>query len=259
MSLHRTLVDVVIPVYGQVELLTRCLAALGTRDDVAIFVVDDASPDRKAVEAVCKGENVRYYRNHANAGFAATCNRGANKGSAPLILFLNSDCILEWNAIDEMCKEMDDPMVGAVGPLLTFPMDGKMGPGGKVQHAGMAFDIKGKPFHVHIGWDASHPRVATRKEMNCVTGSCMLTRRRTFKYIGGFSEAYGRGTFEDVEYCLNVKACKLKVVYTPKARAEHYVGSSIIAEGKGFPLRQNFEIFKLRNQGRILWDEYLYW
>ena len=255
------LLDVVVPVFGQPELLASCLKSLEeTAPEVRyrLIVVDDASPcDMKSVY---DGLDAEIVRNEKNLGFPATVNRGVKTGYAPLILLLNSDIVLFPGCIQAMLKEFEERSVGVVGAKLMFPPDSadRHRPAGKVQHAGMAFNIGGFPFHIRIGWDANHPKVNQRLDsLQCVTGALMMTRRFAWETAGGLSDVYGRGTFEDVEYCVRIKRMGYKVVYQPAAQAYHVVGAS--AGQAGYPLQQNLQMFLERNRGIIEWDEWRLW
>lgn len=265
MPFELPLVDIVIPVFGQFEKAGQCIEAVLAQEGgfpIQIYVVDDASPDQDAAdkfyEQYRNDKKIKIFRNKTNHGFGATVQHGARKGAAPLILFLNSDVLLQPDSLYNMVREFDDPEVGVVGPLLTFSDDSPNGPIGKVQHAGMVIDITGKPYHLHLGWDPENPRVQTRKEMQVVTGACMLTRRKVFMAIG-FNPIYGRGTYEDMEYCLRVRSGGLKVVFTPKARGTHYTGASVIGAQIAYPLRENFQKFLNACRGMFVWDEYVHW
>lgn len=260
MSSNKPLVDIVIPVYGLPDVVKTCVEAV-RRSNVPfnLIMVDDKSPDHDVMRETYKSIGVRPVWNNDNLGFAGTVNRGVSRGTAPLILILNTDVLLEPDCVDNMVKEMDDPSVGVVGALLTFPHGSGWGNGGKVQHAGMAFDITGRPFHIFLGWDPTHPRVAVRREMNCVTGACFMTRRTVWNALGGLPSVYGKGTFEDVEYCVRVRQSSRKIVFTPAARGVHYVGSSVVEAKQSFPLRQNETLFRSRLGPSLIWDEYLYW
>ena len=256
------LVDVVIPVFGRFDLLEKCLSSLSKQDNVNVIIVDDFSPHdlvqvNKFYGDLVRTRKVRVIRNGKNEGFPRTCNTGVSKGKAPLILLLNSDVELEQGAVAAMVKELDEPGVGVVGALLTFPEGTQYGVPGTVQHAGMAFDSYGKPFHVHIGWNPSNLRVNKRKIVSCVTGACLMTRRGLWNEIGGLAAVYGKGTFEDVEFCVQAQLKGKTVVFTPEARGTHYVGQSSAAQGTGYPLKENYELFRRRVP--VIWDEYRVW
>jgi GT2 family glycosyltransferase len=270
---RHNLLDVVIPVHGRLDLTKRCLEALSaTRDSLPlnVIIVDDYSPNR--------AEMLEYYatlpretvilKNAKNLGFPATANRGALQGSSEFILFLSTDIVLHPGCVRYMLDEFNDPKVGVVGPKLLFPddSDDPTRLAGKVQHAGLCVDINGEIVHANIGWSADHPKVNERRVLQAVTGGCLMTRRAAWNKVtsfyktigdptkGGFNLVYGRGTYEDVEYCIAARGNDFQVVYQPKAVAVHHVGGSIKATGEGFALKRNSMIFRARCGHMLAWD-----
>lgn len=222
-------------------------------------------------------------RHNENRGFPATCNDGAAAGDAPAILFLNTDVVLEAGAIramlktlwsDDLPKSMIAPHegpAGIVGPMLLFPEDTPHGPAGKVQHAGLDFNIGGRPIHVNIGWSPDNPKVTMQRAMQAVTGACLMTRRETWNAVtqsyraagdpstGGFNLVYGRGTWEDTEYCFAARSNGYRVIYEPAARGTHFVGASSAINNDPFPLQRNESIFKARCGHLMMWSEFLWY
>lgn len=255
----KTLVDIVIPVYGRPDLLQQCLDSINTSKLVGrewrVQLVNDQSPDDSDLRAIFRAWPTYHLKRHS--GFPTAVNKGVKQGNAPLVLLLNSDVILQPDTIDNMVKELDNPAIGVVGPMLVFPDESRWGNPGKVQHAGLAFDISGKPFHIHLGWAPNHPRLAQNRIMQAVTGACLLTRRSLWDAIGGMNPDYGIGTFEDVEYCFEIRKRGLNVLWISNARATHYTGQSATAANIQYPLSANNEMF-LR-KWKPLWDEHKYW
>lgn len=281
--------DIVIPVYGRPDLLGPCLAAVEANTlaiDYQLILVDDKSPEPETLEPIYNSlnGNTRLIRHTANMGFPATCNDGAAQGNAPAILFLNTDVVLRPGAIAAMLKTLwadaqsvppamiapHTGQVGVVGPMLLFPEGTPYGPPGKIQHAGMDFNLSGQPIHVNIGWSADNPKVTMQRSMQAVTGACLLTRRETWQKVthayrqagdpshGGFNLVYGRGTFEDVEYCFAARSHGYRVVYEPTAVGTHHVGASSVARNEAMPLSRNASIFRARCGHLILWCEWMW-
>lgn len=287
-------VGIVIPVYGQPDLLAETIDGLTkqtTRLKISVVLVDDKSPDYgKGMADVydrLPPESIHVIYNKVNRGFAYSCNRGATwlkRYHPAALLFLNSDVVLHENAVEMMYNTLigDDSIplspldpagsdtVGVVAPLLVFPDDTGDGtrPGGMVQHAGMFFDLSGTPQHRLIGWRPDNKAVRKPVAMQAVSGACLMTRAATWKDViemqsaagdpssGGFNEVYGRGTFEDVEYCIAARLSGYRVVYQPKAMGVHHVGASIEGHG-GYPMQRNHSIFIARAGNAIVWDEWL--
>lgn len=274
--------DIVIPVYGQPALLQKCLdalpqAALRQAQDATLdvryqaIIVDDCGPEQEQLTEVYRGlnGNSRLLKNRQNSGFARTVNYGVSASKSPFILLLNSDCILQPGAIPAMLKEFEDSEVGIVGCKLLFA-DSRWQNEGKVQHAGIARNPAGHLVHVNLGWSADHPKVNERREMQMVTGACLMTRRKAWQQVtaeyrkygdptlGALNEVYDKGTYEDCELCLATRAQGYKVIYTPDAIGLHYVGASAMGAESPFPLNRNALIFGARCGHLVFYDEYLY-
>jgi hypothetical protein len=65
-------------------------------------------------------------------------------------------------------------------------------------------------------------RTALQRNVSAVTGACLATRRELFCAISGFDETSLKVAFNDVDYCLRVRARGLAVIYTPFATLYHY-------------------------------------
>lgn len=284
--------DIVIPVYGKPDLLKECLDSIliaGFDVDYQLFIVDDVSPNKAEMDLLYGSLNgtTTILRNAQNRGFPGTANRGANAGRSPAILFLNSDVALKNGAIRAMLTALwggdsaqgpitpsPDAKTGVVGPKLLFPESADIPPQwrGTVQHAGLAINAQGRPFHIQKGWQATNPRLNEARAMQAVTGACLMTRRDVWETVrqvyrragdpsdGGFNEIYGLGTYEDVEYCFAVRGNGYKIVYEPAAVGYHHVGASVaLREEGGYPLGRNQSIFMARCGHLLFWDEWLYW
>lgn len=249
-------------------------AMAGIAEGYVLTVVDNGTPpwadqDGKRVEPAEQAIGVkqllrpqdRFFRIEQNVGYPGGCNFGASKGRAPLLLIWTADVVMEPGSIVHLVRDLDNPKVAITGPLLTFPPDSKYGPAGKVQSAGMAFNIKGEPFHIFIGWSPDNPRVCQRREMAALTGALLLVRRSVFGEVGGFDPAYGRGTFEDMDLCFSIRAKGHQVIFNPAARGTHHVAGSI-AQGagkKGFSLAVNGTMFRGKFATALAWDEWKWW
>jgi len=255
----RWLLDIVICVMGKFDLLTRCLESLpDAAGDISyrVIIVDNNSPYRD--EFYDKLETtVTLIKNKENMGFVLASNAGAKRGKAPLILMLNSDVILDPGAIKRMVMDFDDPEIGVVGMKLRFPELKEhlhaAKDAGKVQHVGLATNIHGDFYHLFIGWDLDHPKVQAVDDVLAVTGAGLMTRRNLWVQIGGFNPIYGIGCYEDVEYCLNVKAMAKIIIVDQEATGIHFTNATAKEFNVGYPLKQNNMLMKSRWGGRYPW------
>lgn len=263
-----TKVDVIIPVYGSFEYVERCLNALPNAfDDVPykIILVDDKSnlPEKEIIafyDKIKDNYKCTILRHIKNEGFPATCNDGAQKGDSKYILFLNTDVVLFANSAKIMYNKLANYAdIAIVGPKLLFPNNqDDYEHGSRIQHAGVVFDVTGRPYHLFSGWNTNHPYVNRELELNAVTGACMMVNRGFFDKVRGFDVAYGKGTYEDIQLCLLARLGGLKVVYKPEAVGTHYTGYSVKKAQEGYPLTQNSLLFRSRFDKVIPYDEFLY-
>jgi GT2 family glycosyltransferase len=269
--------DVVIPVHGQPALLAECLTALPAACgdlDWRLVIVDDDSPQDADLSVLYEAlpSRATLIKNKTNSGFPQTVNRGVANCLSALVLILNSDVTMAPGSIEKMAREFEEPEIGVVGPMLLFrdDSDSAVRPAGKIQHVGLAVDWGGRVIHPLVGWSADNPRAKIRREVQAVTGACLMTRRACWTTVaevyrtmgdpggGGLSTVYGMGTYEDVEYCLAVRGNGWKVIVQPEAVGQHFVGGSVIDEktrGK-FDIKRNEMIFRARCGHLLQWDEW---
>lgn len=141
-------------------------------------------------------------------------------------MFINSDIELHKVWLDPAVELMQaNPKIGAVGIKLVFPPDERNEV--NIQHCGGLYDANHMPFHRYLGWREDHPRVNKTEPVSWVTGAALLTRKSLFDQLGGFDESYGRGYFDDPDYCERVKQAGYTIWYCAEASATHFVGQSM--------------------------------
>jgi GT2 family glycosyltransferase len=270
------LVDVVMPIYGEWALAEKALDALpaamsGIAEGYRVIVVDNGTPAWKdqtgrtvapGEQAAAVKERMRpqdgFFRLEENKGYPGGLNFAVSKGRSPLIFIVTADVLMQPGSALPLVRELDNSQVGIVGPKLLFPEGSPHGPADTIQHAGIGFDIGGRPFHCFIGWRSDNPKVNKREEVAAVTGACLMTRRTLWSQMGGLYEGYGAGTFEDIDFCFACRQAGAKVIYQPLSVGYHWVGGSIVqgAGSRGFNLAMNETIFKGRWAHMLAWDEW---
>ncbi len=123
-------VEVIVPVYAEHPApLRECLAGLEAQtypaDRFTVTVVDDASPvDLRAALAAerTQGPPLRWLRLDTNLGPASARNaaafdtrRGRGSPPAPLLAFLDSDCVPEPGWLAGLVGVLEDPAIAAAG------------------------------------------------------------------------------------------------------------------------------------------------
>ena len=257
-------IDVVVITGGRWDFLKECLEALDKQTvPINVILLDNASDPEERIQNNHLFDGLSTKRLQQSLGFPAANNEAVRMGQNPFILFLNDDCILTENVIGKMLETMRDEKVGVCGAKLLFPLSSTAPnrPAGKVQHIGMALNIRGDVIHPLVGWTATNPKCCISRDVFAVTGACLMTRRALFNKIGGFDPSYGAGTFEDVQFCAQIKSLGLRVFVNCDALGYHYAGATQEKKRVQYPLQMNSLTFKSRfmNSPYLAWDEYLYY
>lgn len=197
-----TTLTTVIPTRGFAPLVRVCLdrlaaaiarAATAAPLRATTVVVDNGTPHPLALPA-SDAAPVRLLRFDRHHSFAACCNAAVAAAPADRILLLNNDVLLDPGALADMLAALADaPTVGICGTRLVFP-------DGRLQHGGVRFAPTLGPYHDGRGRDPDAFPRATR-DLQAVTGACMLVRGEVWSALGGLDEAYPFG-LEDIDFCL---------------------------------------------------------
>ncbi len=228
---------VLIVNYRGYDDLERCLSSLephlGLDDEVVIV---DWESDRKALRrAAARWPRAEVIPRTDNRGFAAGVNLAASRTTAPFLLLLNPDAVVEGpvaRVLESWLVEHVD--VGVVGarvldadgrlqqsarrfPDLTTWLGGRSTwltarfPGNWLTRRNLLADdavASGQP--VDVDW---------------VSGACLMTRRDVFDRVGGFDEGFFL-YWEDADYCSRVAAAGLRRMYVPLVTVRHSAGRS---------------------------------
>jgi GT2 family glycosyltransferase len=229
-------ISIVIPLYKVLDFLrtqVACFAAdarLAAGADI-IYVLD--SPEQaEDVRNLLRGLNLLYALPMRlavmprNGGYAHACNAGAALARAPVIAMLNSDVIPAASGwADPLLASLEAfPRWSAVGPKLLFEDE-------SLQHAGLYFErdqqgrwlnhhfFKGLPRHFA---DANIERIVP-----AVTGAALTVRRSLFEKVGGFTEDFVIGDYEDSDLCLKLRREGSMIGYVPASELYHFERQSI--------------------------------
>jgi O-antigen biosynthesis protein len=214
-------VSIIIPTKDAPEFISRCLASIferSTYPNFEVVVVDNGTTDVKALAALDRFPIIRVpYSEPFN--FSRANNLAVAGSTGDVLVLLNNDTeVVERDWLEQMLFFLDDPNVGAVGPLLLYPDR-------SVQHAGVALGIRGTADHVLRGLpedsDGYFGSLSCTREVSCVTFACVMLRREDFDAVGGLSEFY-QTHYQDVDFCMRLRAMGRRIIYTPRTRLIHY-------------------------------------
>jgi GT2 family glycosyltransferase/glycosyltransferase involved in cell wall biosynthesis len=222
------MIDVVIPVYGQVDLALRCIESVfgnKNRTPFQVIVIDDGSQDPKvfrALTAAAAKNDITLLRNPTNLGFPATCNRAFALNPTHDVVLLNSDAVVFGDWIDRLCEvAQSDTTVGTVtamtnnGSIASYPQ--------WLGENSAALEISSGALDQLV---AAEHRGAWVEAPTGV-GSCMLFTRPCLNDVGSFdARSFGRGYGEENDFSQRAIRRGWKNVITPGVFVHHDGGAS---------------------------------
>lgn len=231
---RRPRASIIVPLYRNLDFLRFQIAAFAVDHDLAdveILYVLDSPEQRDQVVHLLEGLHGLYGMPltlvvmSGNFGYAAANNAGAAEASGRLLLLLNSDVVpaaTGW--FDAMAAAFVDPKVGAAGAKLLFD-------DGSLQHAGLLFrrgrDGRWINDHFFKGMPRDFAAGSVARAVPAVTGAAVMVPRALFAAVGGFTEDYVIGDYEDSDLCLKLRRAGKDVVYVPSAELYHFERKSI--------------------------------
>ncbi len=229
--LSRLQATIVIPTRDKLYLLQECIELLDETVDwryVKLVIVDDHSRDADAVRylnAITQRNDlmctvVRLPDSSAPFNYSKLVNAVLPHLDTPLVVHLNNDVnALERGWLEEMAGWFTQPDVGIVGAKLVYPEK-------TLNHTGIVIGPHGgladTPLAKVSENDAGVEWHAAAREVSAVTGACLMTRSSLYRELGGFDEQEFGVAYNDVDYCLRVRAKGLRVIYTPQAKLMHW-------------------------------------
>lgn len=223
------LVSIVIPTAGRtaiiggqtVDLVANCVRSLSaseTYPNYEVVVVHNGDLRAETMLALADIPLVRLlHYDAASFNLSEKINGGVRAAAGEYVLLLNDDMQTESTAIlQSMLGRMFDG-VGVVGGMLLYA-------NGSLQHAGVVWTAEG-PTHAMIGEHrlTSGPAERLRVAHDClaVSGACMFFRRDVFLRVGGYA-SHLPTNYNDVDFCLKLRAEGLRSVFNPDVRMFHF-------------------------------------
>ena len=255
-------VTLVIPTRNRLEVLRPCLESLLARTtypDFEVLIVDNGSDDpatlaylEEVARPAAGRAPVRVLAQPGEFNYSALNNAGVAATDAPLVALLNNDLeVIHGEWLEEMVAHALRPEIGCVGAKLYYPDD-------RIQHAGVILGVGGVAAHA---WQ-THPRGAAgqahrnllQQNLSAVTAACLVVRREVYLQAGGFNADELKVAFNDVDFCLKVRAAGYRNLWTPYAELYHHESAS---RGKEDTLEKRDRFRAEVEHMRATWGELL--
>ncbi|MBI5381816.1 MAG: glycosyltransferase [Opitutae bacterium] len=224
------LVSIIVPTHNAAGLLRTCITSLLAATEYAPFellIVNNRSvaPDALALLAeLAREPGVRVLDYDAPFNFSAINNFAARQARGDVLCLLNNDIeIVDPHWLGELVSQAVRPEIGAVGAMLYYPNN-------TVQHAGVILGLGGVANHAFLnhpfGTEGYMNRARLAQNYSAVTAACLAIRRSVFEQVGGFNETDLAIAFNDIDFCLRVRAAGYRNLWTPFAELYHHESAS---------------------------------
>ena len=169
-----------------------------------LIVVDNGSAD-STLAMLNRLKGAKVIRNQTNLGFGPACMQAVDIATGEYLCFLNNDALLTKGAIAAVLKNFEHEGVGAVGAKILLA-------NGMLQEAGSMIWSDGSALGYGRGDDPELPQYNFRRPVDYCSGVFLVTPRRIFRQLGGFSAEFAPAYYEDTDYCMTLWQNGLRVV-----------------------------------------------
>jgi len=216
-------ISIIIVTYNNLVLTTNCLNSIfcfSHYPNLEIIVIDNHSTDgtKDYLKQLAKeNSQIHIIVNDQNRGFAAANNQGIKIAQGEYIVFLNNDTIVTPDWLEYMINHFrQDSTIGLLGPVTN--------------NIGNSAKIKAKYRQLAELIDFSNKRhqqnISQKVELPMVALFCAMIKKTNLEKIGGLSEDYQLGYFEDNDLCQQIKQLSLKIVCVQDVFIHHIGGAS---------------------------------
>lgn len=227
------LVSIVICTRDHESLLRTAVDSIrmvSTYQNHELVIVDNGSRDPRTVAylaSLATQRGVQVIRDDSPFNYSRLNNGAVARCRGDVVCLLNDDIeVVTPDWLEEMVSFVMKPDVGAVGARLWYP-------DGTLQHGGVLIGIGGVAGHAHLRLPKGSPgyfsRAVLQQELSAVTGACLMVRRKVFEEVGGLDEQIAVA-FNDIDFCLRLRAAGYRNIWTPFAELIHHESASRGAE-----------------------------
>jgi GT2 family glycosyltransferase len=218
-------VSLIVPTRDNAGMLETCVRSIRSRtryDDYEILIIDNGSAEEKTRRLFAElgaDPAIRILPRPGPFNFSALNNSAVREATGAIIGLVNNDIeVTQENWLAEMVALAVRPETGCVGAKLLYPDS-------RIQHAGVVIGLGGVAGHGHRFAAAGDPgymnRLRAVNNVSAVTAACLIVRRDVFDEVGGLDERL-TVAFNDVDFCLRVRAAGYLNVWTPFAELIHH-------------------------------------
>lgn len=215
-------VSIIIPSFNTRVLLARCLTSVfatlqESNISHEVIVVDNASTDGSGKMVKKMFPAARIIQNTVNKGFGKANNQAIKSSAGRYILLLNSDIVVQDDAIGALYKFIKDKKKIFVGGKL-FNVDGSAqascGPFLTIPVVALMLFAKGDL------WGATRSSPDSTKPVDWVSGACLMGEKKAFEDVGLFDEEIFM-YMEDIDFLYRARKRGYRTFFCSDAQFIH--------------------------------------
>ncbi len=234
-------VSIVILGFNQMDYTRKCIESIRkhTRQKYELVLVDNGSQDG-TWDLFRSIPGAKAVRNASNLGVAAGWNRGLHECDGDYICILNNDTLVGENWLENMIRLCEsDTRIGMVGPRSNRVAGPQM-------VGSVAYRQESEIADYIATWNSSHDLQS--EDHDWVKGVCMVMPKSVVDQVGYFDERFGKGNFEDDDYCLRVRLHGFRTCVAHDSFLHHFGSVSFNQEGIDWTaqMRKNQVIFETK-------------
>jgi GT2 family glycosyltransferase len=226
-------VTVVIVNYNAGEMLVHCIEKILTGSIKPQIIISDNASSDNSLQLVNQrygnSHNIIVHKNNTNLGFSAANNAVFSQIKTPYILYLNPDCFIESDTIEQLIKIMrKNPKAGMVGCLITNT-DGteQVGCRGLTPTPARVVNQMLRLYKIFPnnpkfkGYLLSNEALPTSPiQVELISGSCIFVRKIALNDIGLLDDNYFLYC-EDYDWFYRFVLSKWEIIFTPETKVTH--------------------------------------
>ncbi|MBI3462405.1 MAG: glycosyltransferase, partial [Planctomycetes bacterium] len=241
--------SIVIVTHNQLEYTRQCVDSIRelTDDPYELVLVDNASTDG-TVDYLRSLSDVHVIFNDENYGFPRAANQGIPAATGSQILLLNNDTIVTTGWLRRMLRGLfSHPRIGLIGPCSNH-VSGS-------QQVTVNYEELDCLDCFAWDWGKSHDQILA--DTDRLVGFCLLIRRGVVEQVGLLDEQFGKGNFEDDDYCRRAIEAGFRAVIARDAFVHHFGERTFMGDKVAFSelLERNQRLFREKLRAKELEKE----